>query len=154
MQFNILYTLTGIGFTAVLFAVWFVNGVVAGNRRIRQKCLLLADSISVLRANKNNGELTDTQKACFEHLADAFNTYIKPNIKYKSGLIHALNRICGCSYSQLDMFDCFEHRRMNGFFRDMVDRSGYLFINMIYMAHLEQKGFHVSELENSITEKH
>jgi len=149
MQFSLVYTLAGIGATLAVFGVWFVCGVLMENRRIKQKCLLLADSICVLR--NSDGELNETQKACFEHIADAFETYIKPNAKYKSGLVRALNSICGCSHSQLDMFDCFEHRHVNGFFRDMVDRSGFLFINMIYMAQLEQKGFHTGEFKHSIS---
>lgn len=154
MNFSFAYTLAGVGATLFLFAVWFVAGVLLENRRIKQKCLLLADSIFVLRSGRAaEGELTEAQRACFEHLADAFNTYIRPNAKYKTALVKALNSICGCSHSQLDMFDCFENRRMNGFFKDMVDKSGYLFINMIYMAHLEQKGYHMAELEHSLSKK-
>jgi hypothetical protein len=151
MQFSMLYTLAGIGATLVLFAVYFVVGILLENRRIKQKCLLLADSICVLR--NSDGNLTETQQACFEHLADAFDTYIKPNAKYKSGLVRGLNSICGCSHSQIDMFDCFEHRRVNSFFKDMVDRSGFLFINMIYMAHLEQKGFHVADMGGGVSDR-
>lgn len=149
MQFSFGYTIAGIVATLFIFGAWFVCGVLLENRRIKQKCLLLAESIRVLR--NSSGELNETQKACFEHLADAFETYIKPNAKYKSGLVQALNRICGCSHSQLDMFDCFEHRRVNGFFMDMVNRSGFLFINMIYMAQLEQRGFHVADMGGGIT---
>ncbi|MGE4268145.1 MAG: hypothetical protein AB7F25_11975 [Deferribacterales bacterium] len=151
MQFSMVCTLAGIGATLLLFGVWFVVGILLENRRIKQKCLLLADSICILR--NSSEELNETQKACFEHLADAFETYIKPNAKYKSGLVRALNSICGCSHSQLDMFDCFEHRHVNSFFRDMVNRSGYLFINMIYMAHLEQKGFHVADMGGGISDR-
>ncbi len=151
MQFSIFWSLAGLSATAVFFAGFFVAGILLENRRIKQKCLLLAESIRVLK--NSTGELNETQKACFEHIADAFETYIKPNAKYKSGLVQALNRICGCSHSQLDMFDCFEHRRVNGFFIDMVNRSGFLFINMIYMAQLEQRGFHVADMGGGISDR-
>lgn len=137
----LLFSVTG---TIILFALWLALRVLLQHRRIKNSCLSVWGSLSSLRhaaGAEFAAELADVDRASFAAVRGAFMSYIRPNMKYRDNLLCALNAICGTSYTVMDMYDCFDNGRLNQFFRDIVGRSGYLFINMLYLAQLENNGF-------------
>jgi len=142
-RLDIMMTLGAFACVGVMFVLWFVLRTVRENRKIKRFCLSLSDSLNMLRAKNVSGTMTEAEKSFFTDIQQAFINYIKPNAKYKKGLLTGVNSICGRSYSLFDMYDCFENSRKNGFYNDIVTGSGYLFINMVYMSVLEDCGFAV-----------
>ena len=145
MNLNPMVTSAALLCVVVIAVVWFVYRTINENRRIKQFCLSLYDSICVLRekCNMQTDTMSDTEMRTFESVSRAFNKYIKPNMKYKESLLTAVNSICGKTYSVIDMYDCFENSHKNDFYKDIVCGSGYLFINTVYMSVLEQSGFYI-----------
>ncbi len=137
--------LAGASVTA-LFVLWYIGRTLHQNRQIKKLCMGLCDCIAVLRDTDDAvcfGDLSADEKRSFAQIQQAFNQYIKPSVKYRQNLLSALNTLCGTSYSLFDMHDCFENSRINSFFKDVVEKSGFLFINVVYMSGLEQSGFYI-----------
>lgn len=144
MNFNIFVTIAAMGTCALMYAVWHVVGVVRESRRIERFCSSLSMNIDALKV-RNGGELTDSERGSYEQIRSAYVSYIRGNSKYKAKLLGSLNELCGTSYSLFDMHDCFENGRVNGFFRDIVTRSGFLFVNLVYLSRMESKGIDIED---------
>lgn len=144
MTFSIAVSLIAIAGTALLFFLWMVISVYFQHRRIKTTCLTVGRCLMKLKSpieQEYAHDLGESEKASFAAVRSAFASYIRPHVKYRDNLLRALNAICGTSYTIIDMYDCFDNGRLNSFFRDIVGRSGYLFVNMLYLAQLEQNGF-------------
>lgn len=144
IHFDLLLTFFAVLFSFVLFSMWFVLRTVRENRKIKLFCLSLGGSIRSLSA-LGDGELSDSQRNSYEQIRSAYNAYIKNSAVYKRRLVDSINDTCGTSYGLYDLHDCFENEHPNSFFRDVVGRSGFLFINIVYMSHLEKSGCCISE---------
>ncbi|MGE4319365.1 MAG: hypothetical protein AB7E96_10760 [Deferribacterales bacterium] len=139
-------TLLAVVSVFALFSLWYIGRTLHQNRQIKKLCIGLCECIAVLRHTDEAvcvSDLSADEKKSFAQIQQAFNQYIKPSVKYRQNLLSALNSLCGTSYSLFDMHDCFENSRINSFFKDVVERSGFLFINVVYMSGLEQSGFYI-----------
>lgn len=128
----------------LIIFVWIAAHVYIQHRRMKLICVSVGRCLVSLRrisGAEYEADLCARDKASFAAVRCAFRSYIRSQIKYRDGLLGALNAICGTSYTVMDMYDCFDNGRLNSFFHDISGRSGYLFINMLYLAQLEKNGF-------------